>query len=97
MENITVTDDLSGDIWTITLAPAESQILQTSHSITAADISNGSVENTATAEVDGISVSASETVVYEGAPPPVPISSWALILTIGLILIFMVTFYRRLT
>ncbi|MBE0664100.1 MAG: DUF3494 domain-containing protein [Bacteroidales bacterium] len=96
LENITVSDDLTGDDWIISLAPGQSQILQTSYSILEADMINGSVENIAIAVVGGMSISDTELVLLEEDPPAVPVSRWALFLTIGLISIFMIIFYRRL-
>ena len=48
--NIVVTDELTGDTWTVgTLAPEESQKFTTKHVVTEADILTGKVQNEATA------------------------------------------------
>jgi uncharacterized repeat protein (TIGR01451 family) len=96
LENISVSDDLTGDDWLISLAPGQSQILQTSHIIIAADISNGSVENIATAVLGEMSISDTEVVLYDAGLPVIPLANWGLILAIVLISIFMIIFYRRL-
>jgi uncharacterized repeat protein (TIGR01451 family) len=96
LENIMVSDDLTGDDWVITLAPGQSQVLQTTYSILEVDMVNGSVENIATALVGGMSISDTELVLLEVDPPAVPVSKWALFLTIGLISLFTIIFYRRL-
>ena len=95
LENIAVSDDLTGDDWVITLAPGQSQLLQTSYSIIADDINNGSLENIATAEVGGITISDAEVVLYDAGLPVIPIANWGLILAIVLISVFMIIFYRR--
>ncbi len=76
-----VTDDLTGDDWTITLDEGESQILSTTYTNTEADMDISFVENTATAEVNQTTVTDTETVSKVEAPPqPIPLSTWALVL-----------------
>ncbi len=49
--DITVTDELTGDTWTIaSLAPNGSKVFKTSYKVTATDVQRGYVENVATAK-----------------------------------------------
>lgn len=91
--DILVLDDLTGNSWTITLNPGETETLTTSYSITQADLDNGSVINIATAQVGIIQVSAYEVITV--APPwSVPLSTWALVLGGVLIAVFVIIRYR---
>ena len=50
IKNITVTDELTGDEWTIdSLAPGDSKEFEAEYTVTADDVKEGSVTNTATA------------------------------------------------
>jgi len=88
LENITVTDDLTGDEWTIdSLAPGESKEFEVSYTVTRSDVIRGKVVNTATAtgtdENGGdpeVTPGTSEvpTVITE-EPVPGPAKAWALL------------------
>ncbi len=91
LENIAVSDDLTGEDWIITLGPGDSQVLETTYTITESDMLAGSVENTATAVVGETTVTASE-LILQIDPPPVPLSVWAL--AVGGILIAGFVFFR---
>jgi uncharacterized repeat protein (TIGR01451 family) len=96
-EDIAVSDDLTGDDWTITLGPGESQILETSYTIIESDMLHGSVDNTATATVSDTTVTDTETVLRVDPPPPVPLTTWAIVLGGILIAGFVFFQYRRST
>ena len=54
LNNVVVTDDLTGDRWEIeTLAPGQSRTFEAEYVVTEEDIHNGSVVNEATATADG--------------------------------------------
>ena len=97
LTDIIVSDDLTGAMWTITLAPGQSQILTTYYSILQADLDNGYVINIATASVDGISESAYEVIISEELLllPTIPVYTWALVLGGILIAVFAFIRYRR--
>jgi len=95
LTDIAVTDDLTGDNWTVTLDAGESQVLTTTWTITESDMLHGEVENIATAEVNGTEVSDNEIVSQVDPPPPIPLSAWALVLAGILIAGFVVFQYRR--
>lgn len=97
IDNISVTDDLTGGIWTIPILGAgQSVVLSTTYTIVAGDLSNTFVENVVNAKLNNVIVaSASELVTFDVEPPAVPISIWALALGIGLITIFIFLTYRR--
>jgi hypothetical protein len=99
MTNIDVYDDLTGDNWLIaSLGPLQSKILTTTYTITLADMDVDYVENTATAETVSPTTSVSDTeIVLNDAPPPIPFSSWTLVLAGMLIAGFVVFQYRRST
>ena len=96
--NITVEDDLTEQIWAnITLGPGQSWIENTSHAITDDDMSLGYVDNTATATVSETTVFDTERVERVNPPPPVPLTTWAIVLGGILIAGFVVFQYRRST
>jgi uncharacterized repeat protein (TIGR01451 family) len=96
--NIIVTDDLTVSSWPIaSLGPGESQILETSYTIIESDMLHGSVDNTATATVSDTTVSDTESVLRVDPPPPVPLTTWAIVLGGILIAGFVVFQYRRST
>ncbi|MCR9017527.1 DUF7507 domain-containing protein, partial [Aquiflexum gelatinilyticum] len=69
LSNVAVSDPLTGLNTTIaTLAPAASQSIPTSYTITQADIDAGKVDNTASASVGAVNVSASESVSATQSP-----------------------------
>lgn len=93
LTGITVTDDLTGDSWIITLTPGQSDVHVTSYSVTQTDLDKGYVMNIANAEVDDITVSDYEIVtIEEGTPPVIPLAPWAIIL--GGILIALGVLFR---
>ena len=54
MNNVIVTDELTGDEWIIeTLAPGASETFEAEYVVTEEDIHNGSVVNEATATAEG--------------------------------------------
>ena len=60
-EDITVTDELTGDEWTIeSLAPGASETFTTTYTVTEADIVAGEVGNVATAEAGDVPVDPGE-------------------------------------
>ncbi|WP_198669837.1 DUF7507 domain-containing protein [Cognataquiflexum aquatile] len=69
LSNVAVNDPLTGLTTTIaTLSPLASQSIPTSYSVTQADIDAGKVDNTASAAVGSVNVSASESVSATQSP-----------------------------
>jgi uncharacterized repeat protein (TIGR01451 family) len=98
LTGVIVTDDLTGNSWTITLISGQVETLTTSYVITQEDLNNGSVVNIATAQVGIISASNYEVITAESALPPptsIPVSTWAIILGGVLIALFAFLRYRR--
>ncbi len=96
LEDIEVTDDLTGDSWNIAiLAPNESESFTTSvYVISQNDIDEGTVINTATAETtfdeEDYADEDTEEVLYA---PPIPIGVWSVFVT--LMLAVALVFFRR--
>ncbi len=97
LDNIAVSDDLTGDNWLVTLDPGQSQVLETSYTILESDMLSDFVENTVTAEVDSETVIDTEIVTRTDSPPSIPLSLGALVLVGLLIGGFMVFQYWRST
>jgi len=97
LADVLVTDDLTGNSWTITLAPGQIETLNTSYMITQTDLDHGWVINIATAVAGNIEVSAYEVITTETGivSPAIPISAWALILGGVMIVTFVFIRYRR--
>lgn len=95
LTDISVTDDLNGDVWTLTLTPGQINTLTTSYIITQEDIDAGFVLNIANATVDEIEASDYEVVIVEPGTVFIPLTTWAILLGGILIAVFAFIRYRR--